>query len=603
MNILVLKAQWVFFGLGAPAFSWIVSAGLIAYCAWVYLRQLGESKIRQRLLSKADKQLRSIRAGFAAKEGSGGGIPRKVYNAIDKVFAGLPLLAQPWQAVRSSIVNRADADGEEKYWVSDDIGAVMKSDAITQPGPGFRNAPSIMTGIGLLATFLAILTALLDVRLADNKIHGLDLLISGLSGKFLSSVVAVACATLLLFAEKNLFNPVKVRMTSLGLTLAGLVPRLTPAQILLDSHQEMIRELRSLRERDTHISHAFNQGLKETMEPAMEKMAKRFSASLKGATEGHMGQVSGSLESTSTLLNQMNSQLALTGNVLRELTEMAKETAARESVQGRARLDEMTGAVDNLMERLEGHAGTSVGAMEKAMAAITCDMSRKITDLSEQMAAVIAKASETSTGTVREVLDHAGSLSSQSAGQLALLLKKHGEEMAKVDDLRGALEGTLKQFTASMANHAEMTNGLQRLTVEVNKNVSSLAQITKSVAESQGLAVKLLASTSEQIASLQGFSKEQQEAWERIEGSMTRYGTVFQHVETHAKELLGQIAGHLGGYSNVTEKHFNLLATTADNFISQATGRLSGSIDELGEQLDELHSAVSKMACASQQMR
>jgi hypothetical protein len=84
---------------------------------------------------------------------------------------------------------------------------------------------------------------------------------------------------------------------------------------------------------------------------------------------------------------------------------------------------------------------------------------------------------------------------------------------------------------------------------------------------------------------------------------MTGYETMFQTVEGHARELLAQIARHLGGYSSVTEKHFTLLATTADNFISQATGRLSGSIDELGEQLDELHDAVSKMACASQDMR
>jgi hypothetical protein len=59
----------------------------------------------------------------------------------------------------------------------------------------------------------------------------------------------------------------------------------------------------------------------------------------------------------------------------------------------------------------------------------------------------------------------------------------------------------------------------------------------------------------------------------------------------------------LSGYSNVTEKHFSLLTTTADNFISQATGRLSGSIDELGEQLDSLHVVVNKMASASQIMR
>jgi ABC-type transporter Mla subunit MlaD len=175
--------------------------------------------------------------------------------------------------------------------------------------------------------------------------------------------------------------------------------------------------------------------------------------------------------------------------------------------------------------------------------------------------------------------------------------------MAKVDDLKTALDGTLRQLATSIGHYGKMTDGLEKLTTEVNTGIASLAQITKSVAESQQMAVRLLASTSGQIESLKGLSKEQQNAWERIESSMTQYETIFQKVEGHAKELLNQIARHLGGYSTVTEKHFNMLTTTADNFISQATGRLSGSIDELGEQLDELHSAVTKMAFTSQSMR
>ncbi len=255
------------------------------------------------------------------------------------------------------------------------------------------------------------------------------------------------------------------------------------------------------------------------------------------------------------------------------------------------------------MDKLQDHTGASVGNMEKALAAITCDMSRKMTELSTQMAAVIEKTSERSAGSAKEVLDQAGSLTARSAEQLALLLESHSAEMAKVDDLKTALDGTLRHFATSIGQYGKMTDGLEKLTTEVNANVSSLAGITKSVADSQELALRLLSSTSEQMESLKGFSKEQQLVWERIESSMTNYETVFQKVEGHAKDLLSQIARHLGGYSTVTEKHFNMLTTTADNFISQASGRLSGSIDELGEQLDELNSAVTKMAFTSQSMR
>ncbi len=600
MNIYLLKIQWEFFGLSAPAFSWVASAGIVVYCLWVYLRQWRESKIRQRVFSIAEKRLKSIQTEKPQRQSNG--IPRGFYDAIDKSFNGLPLLNIPWQTISSFMVSKTGKNGEERFWVSEDIGNLF-NDTVTVENPNYKNAPAIITGIGLLATFLAILVALLDMRLVNNRIQGLDLLIHGLSGKFLSSVVAVACATALVIAEKGLFHPAKRRAASLCLTLRRMLPRLTSAQILLDLHEEIAEESKVLKNLSSGLTLDFNRSLAEAVGPTMERMAAQFNESLTGATQGQFGQISESLATTALLLQGMNSQFGSTGNVLNELMDLAKRTVTNEKENQNVQMEQMTGVVGDLMDKLQDHTGTSVGNMEKALAAITCDMSRKMTELSTQMAAVIEKTSERSSGSAKEVLDQAGSLTARSAEQLALLLESHSAEMAKVDNLKAALDGTLRQFATSIGQYGKMTDGLEKLTTEVNANVSSLADITKSVADSQELALRLLSSTSEQMESLKGFSKEQQVVWERIESSMTNYETVFQKVEGHAKDLLSQIARHLGGYSTVTEKHFNMLTTTADNFISQASGRLSGSIDELGEQLDELHSAVTKMAFTSQSMR
>ncbi|OPY77528.1 MAG: Chromosome partition protein Smc [Syntrophorhabdus sp. PtaU1.Bin153] len=602
MNIYLLKAQWVVFGLGAPVFSWLVSAGLIVYSVWVFLRQLRESRIRQRALSIADRRLTLLRKGCSAIQDRRTGLSGLFLAEIDKVFNDLPSLRAEWQVILSSVISRADRNGDERFWITDDIGSVFDESAAPS-NQGYRNASAIITGAGLLATFLAILVALLDVRLANNRIQGLDLLIQGLSGKFLSSVVAVACATALVFFEKGLFHPARVSSLALGATLRSLLPRLTPSQILLDSHKETVEQLEALRSRDAELAINLSQALAHTIEPALSSMAVKFNESLTGAAQGQFGQMSESLGSTTQMLQQMNSQLVMTGNVLNELVELAKRTAASEAANRQTQIEQMTGAVGNLMGRLQDHTGESMGSLEKAMAAITLDMSRKMTELSARMAAVIEKTSEKSTGSALEVLDRAGALASRNTEDLAALLERHSAEMSRVDDLRDALEGTLRQFTSAITRHSETTEGLEKLVAGINRNISSLAGITKSVAESQETAAHLLSSSSGQIASLRGFAREQQEAWQRIETSMTGYETMFQTVNNHAKELLAQIARHLGGYSTVTEKHFSLLTTTADNFISQATGRLSGSIDELGEQLDELHDAVNKMACVSQSMR
>ncbi len=600
MNIfLFLKIQWELMGLTAPAFSWIASGGIIIYFILVYVRQRRESKIRQQAFLSAEAGIRTLTNG---QESRSEGISQRTLNEMATVFQNAELLKSTWQVVSSYIISGKQENGEYRYWAGEDIEPVLDS---TMPveNHAYRNAPAIITGVGLLATFLAILVALLDMHLVNNRIQGLDLLIQGLSGKFLSSVVAVACATLLLGAEKHLFSPVRKAASALCITMRRVLPRLTSAQLLLDLKSEIAEEAILLKNMTSGLSFNLNQGLAQSIGPAVEKMTAQFSDSLMNATKGQMSQVTESLATTALLLQTMNTQFGSAGNTLNQVADLARKTVSDETANHEQQIEHVNTAVGAIMEKLEEHTGASLGSMEKAMAAITCDMSNKITELSSQMTSVVQKISEQSANSTREVLDHAGMLTDRSAEQLTLLLKSHSEEMAKVDDLKACLDTTLRQFASSIQGYEQMTANLEKLMTDVSTAVITLGDITKTVMNGQQTAVELLSTSAAQVESLKGFSQGQQEVLDHIGTSMARYESVFQKVENHAKDLLAQIARHLGGYSTITEKHFNMLTTTADNFISQASGRLSGSIDELGEQLDELHNAVSKIAVSSQHMR
>ncbi len=602
MDIHILKAQWEFFGLRAPVFSWLVSAGIIVYGLSILLWQFRESKIRQGALSFADKKLKALQRKHSALRGRRHGISRSFLTDIDGILHDLPLLRNAWQTISSSLVGAVDKNGEECFWIGEDVGAVF-NETMTAENRDYRNATAVITGVGLLATFLAILVALLDVRLTNNRIQGLDLLIQGLSGKFLSSVVAVACATTLVFFEKALFYPVKARVLALCATLREVLPKLTPAQILLDGRREILDRLDSFKNRDAGLVESMGESLARSIEPALERMSAAFKESLGGATADQFKQMSEVLAGSALMMEQMNSRLAMTGEVLTNMAETARCTAADETASRRTHVEQMSGAVDDLMGKLQVRTGESVGAMEKAMAALALDMTCKMTEASNNMAAAVEKVSEASTGGAAKVIEQAGALIAKNGELLSALLERHSAEMSKMDDLRGTLDSTLTQFTDAIGRYSETTEGLSGLAVEVNKSIASLAGITRAVAESQETAGRLLTSSSGQIERLQGYAADQEEAWRRMQTSMADYQKMFQIVEAQANELLSQIAHHLGGYSSVTEKHFSLLATTADNFISQAAGRLSGSIDELGEQLDVLHGAMSKMASVSRSVR
>jgi hypothetical protein len=66
--------------------------------------------------------------------------------------------------------------------------------------------PTLLTGVGLLLTFTAILMALYGVHYDKSNsvqpITGIDQLINGLSGKFLSSVVALSLGVIFTLMER-----------------------------------------------------------------------------------------------------------------------------------------------------------------------------------------------------------------------------------------------------------------------------------------------------------------------------------------------------------------------------------------------------------------
>ncbi len=237
----------------------------------------------------SSKKLKALQAEYPSPYHRIGGIPRRLYEAIDNIFNGLPLLQTAWQIASSSIVN--EKNGEERFWIYEDVGIIF-NDSVATENQSYKNAPAIVTRVGLLATFVAILVALLDVQLASNRIQGLDLLIHGLSGRFLSSVVAISCAAALVFVERGLFHPVNTGVASLCLTLRRLLPRLTSAQILLNLREDIAKGAQILKNLESGFVVKLNESLTETAEPAIERMASRFNESLTGATQSQLGQIS-----------------------------------------------------------------------------------------------------------------------------------------------------------------------------------------------------------------------------------------------------------------------------------------------------------------------
>jgi len=104
--------------------------------------------------------------------------------------------------------------------------------------PFYQQFPSLVTGIGLLLTFLALFVGLGKLHAEGSEIVGIQGLINGLAGKFLTSIVGLMVANLFTFIEK----PMVSRLIQAHHTFLELIDQLFPRKTM----EQMLEQLTSI---------------------------------------------------------------------------------------------------------------------------------------------------------------------------------------------------------------------------------------------------------------------------------------------------------------------------------------------------------------------
>ena len=118
----------------------------------------------------------------------------------------------------------------------------------------FTAVPGLVTGIGLLVTFLAILFALAGLSMKGEQIEGMPRLLEGLSGKFVSSVAALFAASIFLPLERVLLHRLERSRQGLVDALDDLMPRLTAARILARLQEDISEQSTAFRAFNSDLS-------------------------------------------------------------------------------------------------------------------------------------------------------------------------------------------------------------------------------------------------------------------------------------------------------------------------------------------------------------
>jgi uncharacterized protein YukE len=277
-----------------------------------------------------------------------------------------------------------------------------------------------------------------------------------------------------------------------------------------------------------------------------------------------------------------------------QLVEKYQVQTSEQIAIGQSQVEAFTTILSDLMVQLKETTGSSVTEMSATLTAVTHNLSEKVSQLGEHMTRAIKESSDNTTGAAQEVINKAGLWTSKSAEQMDQLVEKYQVQIELTSELKDALKSALIGFKESLGMYGQITGDFKQVTNDVNVTVKLMTQVSTVIRENQE-SLKIIAGlTKEQIQQLRGANQDQKDIWKGIYDSMQTYRTTFQQVENSAKGLLTLISDNLANYTEQTEDNFKKLVQVSNEHFGTAVKKLSGSVEELDELLQNLNEIIHK---------
>lgn len=248
-----------FGGPESPMLSWIGSFGIVLFFFWHVVRLTWEVSRAQRPFDRVWPMLTALArdrgdvdrerftsqalVGFTPRTGQPAASATRIdcddLNTLDKTMQKEPMFLQVWAQFRKTLIlEHVPWFVEPRIFSTRCAEDVFTQNALLSHRVNlafYSQLPSLVTGIGLLLTFLALFIGLSKLHADGHEIVGVQGLINGLAGKFLTSIVGLIAANLFTLIEK----PMVSRLMNTHHTFLGLLDKLFPRKTM----EQMLEQL------------------------------------------------------------------------------------------------------------------------------------------------------------------------------------------------------------------------------------------------------------------------------------------------------------------------------------------------------------------------
>ncbi|HHW17865.1 MAG TPA: methyl-accepting chemotaxis protein [Firmicutes bacterium] len=596
---------------------WIlVSALLFIYSLYVYLTN--SRKCRKDLVYAANA-LKQLVNSTGREEGNEGDTGR---DRVQEVFANLrDRLGSPWRGLERCFFTVLRGDSRVRY-SSVDPAEYINLDSLLGERMNRKllsYMPSILTGWGILGTFMGLTVGLEGLIFSGHDVEalrsGIQTLLDGMSVAFTSSLWGILFSLILGWIQRVVDRGTEGRIQQLHDALCQLVPVRTPEEILGEILWQDCEQTSELKK--------FNEDLAISIAAALdEKMAARLTPTLEKlfvAIE-NLSQT-GSSELSKAIVDRANNEIADLGKTLANLSSAVSTVSEKVSVfqqESLQKVQELLSGLESgvqttvkeasqqqveagsrmfaMLEQFAQRVDSSLTAQASTLSNITSGvlgtLMEQVREMTEAVKTVIDELDARTKsmmaqmeGRLREV-SNSMSESAQDISQRYLAETKQVqaliEELASASDAIGTIVREARSAARMLAESAApVTSAIQQLSkvssefsVTQRQLFERVSQIQQEILTSQEAAQRSLASMNDMIASAQNL-------WHT-------YKEGFTGLSQELSAVLSELDAGLGEYTERVNKGVAEFLKTLDQHTADITGKLAGAIEELGEDIGEL---------------
>lgn len=487
------------------------------------------------------------------------------------------IIVHLWSEFNETLVKLKKADGTEELFNTVDAHYFFSEERLIASRLNlsfYRSVPGILTGFGILGTFLGLTFGLGQINITSDNVQvlkvGIRGLLSGAGMAFSTSVWGIALSIVFSLLEKYPANSLRRHLSSLQDDIDKLFTRRTSEYWLADVLEESRQQSSELKKFNTDLAISIASALDEKLANRLIPTFEKFLAAIDELTR------TGTAKIGETIAKGPGAEIEKLTDVLSKVG-ITLETTVKKS------------------QEIQEQMGT---ALDDQLNKFSNTITILISGISKEISTLVNKAEDQTKNSSEEMKKRLEELSNLIQSRIKDVSQRFEDERLQVGELLRQMESTLEKAKEMIEEAGLAADTFSQIATPLGKGSDNLLNAITEMRVSQKRFAETIELSHDQFLQQAQTAEEtfehMRDALEITRDSWKAYETRFGGLRGDLEAVFEELGGGLREYKEETGKGVIEYLSKLDGSLKDTIGLLSGAIEELRETIEDLGDILPK---------